>query len=352
MAGITTFLDPAQLPGRTQEQKTFDTAVAYVMQNWPTWGAEVNATWAAFNAALAGVNAIAAGGAYAIPFVYSSNVTVADPGARYMRLDNASPYSAGQLVLSTTSAAGKAITQLVGGAMSSTNSSKASIRISSLDGDRYVVYRATAIALPTAAYIVLAVSAVSSQGANFINGETLLMFVQPSGDKGDKGDAGQGAFTNMVVLRSTQSWSAPAGKTLAKITVVDGGYSGAKKGSDATDGVSTVGGRGGNVSVSIRAITPLAAYTATVGAGGVASTALSAASAQPGGTSSFSGPNFTTLTSSNGDINAAGMYASDSFGGGNLLGPGTSGIGHGGTGGNGYGGAGGNGTAGAIIIEF
>jgi hypothetical protein len=65
---ITTLLDPALLPARTMDQDTFNAAMAYLMTNLPTWGAQTNAIQS-------NLNSIAAGGAYALPYTFSSSAS-------------------------------------------------------------------------------------------------------------------------------------------------------------------------------------------------------------------------------------------------------------------------------------
>lgn len=350
-AGITTFLDPAQLPGRTQEQKTFDTAVAYVMQNWPTWGAEVNATWAAFNAALASVNAIAAGGAYALPYTFDSATADTDPGAGKLRLSSATQNASTTMRLDVL-ANGQDVSSILDAFDASSSTVKGSIRLVKLgDATKWLTFDVTARAAPTGYRNITVANTGGSSASPFVAGDPVMLLFQRNGDKGDIGQPG---FSNLLVLRSTQTWTPPAGVTKAKITIVDGGYSGGKL--DGTANGSTIGatgGRGGNASVAVRAVTPGVAYTATIGAGGVASTSINAASPVAGGQSSFSGSNFTTLTSAGGDIQAPGASPPGTVAGGaTLVAPAAPGIGTGGAGGDGYGGNGSNGAAGALIIEY
>ena len=165
----------------------------------------------------------------------------------------------------------------------------------------------------------------------------------------------------MLVLRSTQAWVAPAGALKAKITLVDGGTS-SQTTNNGNGTAKTLAGRGGNTSTSVRTITPGVSYTATVGAGGAGPAAYTNAQ-NAGGLSSFSGPNFTTLTTSNGDIQVPGSditagssgtsSGGTSFFGNNVNNSGAAGtqIGQGG-GSTIDGNAGYSGAAGAVIIEY
>ena len=187
MAGITTFLDPTQLPGRTQEQKTFDTAVAYVMQNWPTWGAEVNATWAAFNAALASVNAIAAGGAYALPYTFDSATADADPGAGKLRLSSATQNASTTMRLDVL-ANNQDVSSILDKFDASTSTVKGSIRLVKLgDTSRWLTFDVTSRAAPTG-YRNITVANTGGSAANpFIAGDAVMLFFQRNGDMGAQG---------------------------------------------------------------------------------------------------------------------------------------------------------------------
>lgn len=122
-------------------------------------------------------------------------------------------------------------------------------------------------------------------------------------------DVTLGGFCNMVVLRTTQTWTPPAGITRAEITVADGGYS-----STAHTNTTFTGGNGGAASISVRAVSPSVTYTATIGAGGVGGAAGTDTASVAGGASSFSGTGLTTLTSSNGDLSVPGGTAINSTG--------------------------------------
>jgi fermentation-respiration switch protein FrsA (DUF1100 family) len=76
---ITTLLDPSLLPARTMDEPAFNAAVAYLMTNFPVWGAQVNST-------LAGMNIVAAGGAMGVQYTFDTATTNADPGSGKIRM--------------------------------------------------------------------------------------------------------------------------------------------------------------------------------------------------------------------------------------------------------------------------
>lgn len=149
---------------------------------------------------------------------------------------------------------------------------------------------------------------------------------------------GQAGFTNLVVITSTQTWTAPAWVTKIKLTLVDGG-----------EGGSPTPGRGGNSGISIISVTPGGPYTANVGSGGASLAQVNSGFATNfnGGLSSFSGTGIPTVTTANSALKVAGGTAQNNdYGGGTLVAP---------TGSTGYGaGAAYNqsGRAGVVIIEY
>ena len=129
--------------------------------------------------------------------------------------------------------------------------------------------------------------------------------VAPNLDAVNWGPVAQVGFSNMVVIRSTQSWTPPPGIVKAEITVINGGWQGYNGGAGA--------GPGGSSSISIRDVSSSITYTATIGSGGTGGLNTSGTR---GGLSSFSGTGLTTLTSANGDIkigsssNGSSLYSS------------------------------------------
>ncbi|MFC5548204.1 hypothetical protein [Massilia aerilata] len=182
MAGITTFLDASQLPGRSQDQQTFDNAMAYVMQNFPKWGSEINAT-------LAALNALQAGGVYAMPYKFSTTTTDGDPGAGFLRLDNATQNAAATLRLDLAGMDTVDYTGLIDTFDASTSAVKGQIRIAKQsDPSKFLDFNVTARAAPSG-YRNISVSPIASTSASpFANNEPVMLFFQRTGDKGTAGD--------------------------------------------------------------------------------------------------------------------------------------------------------------------
>lgn len=165
-----------------------------------------------------------------------------------------------------------------------------------------------------------------------------------------------------LLVTTTQVYNFPPGPPFrAKITVQDGGNSGASSAANLG-----AGGNGGNASISWRTIDPSVPVTITIGAGGVGPTAGTSLPSNAGGASSFAPRGGTALSSANGDLLFAGGVSpnhtiSAGLGGGDggqsLMAPlspfGLAGVSYGGGGGGGNTGAAGpNGAPGAILIEY
>jgi hypothetical protein len=174
---IQTFLDPTLLPNRTQDQTTFDNAMAYVMQNLSTWGNEVNGT-------LGGLNALLAGGAYALPYVFDTSTVDADPGVGKLRLSSTTQNAATVLRLDTT-AGGADISSMLDTFDASTSPVKGSFKIVKVsDLSKFLTFDIMARTAPSG-YRNFAITNTGGSSANpFANGDAVLVFFQRNGDQG------------------------------------------------------------------------------------------------------------------------------------------------------------------------
>jgi hypothetical protein len=333
---ITTLLDPTLLPARTMDQSTFDSAMAYLMTNLPIAFTQMNSTEA-------GMNGLAAGGAYAIPYTYKAYAAVgfAAGGVLALTPEGGAQTATTTIYVDVINGAGKSVAPTLDTFDDSTSSVKGHILIMKQgDPSKWLLFSVSAVTTSTY-YRAIAVALVNSSSASpFTVNDTVMLFFQRTGDKGDKGDTSNG-FGNRVVCTSTQSWTPPAGITKAKITVQDGGSGG----SNTSGGW---GGVGGNAGSSIVTVSSATTYTATIGAGGVVPSGA-------GGASSFSGSGLTTITSASAQLTFKGGVsvanpASAALGGSSMFG----GVGtNGGSSGYGVGGNfGAAGTAGVIVIEY
>lgn len=178
---IETFLDEAKLPSRTMEQKVFDAAVDYVFRNFPKWGREVNA-------ALGALNSMAAGGAYAFPYVFDSATVDGDPGVGKIRLGSTSQNASTVMRMDVQIVGGVDISNVLADLRAATSSVKGSIRLVKMtDPSKWMIFDVTAVALPSG-YRNLTVSARAASGPNpFTNGDALIVYIDRNGDVGTAG---------------------------------------------------------------------------------------------------------------------------------------------------------------------
>ena len=337
---ITTLLDPTLLPARTMDEASFNAAMAYLMTNLPIWGGQMNEMQA-------NLNSISYGGAYALPYNFSSSASEVDPGSGKLGLSSAPQTSSVALRVNLTNSAGVDSLSLLNDFGASTSAVTGTVRlVKQGDPSKWLVFNVTA-AVQYAGYMRLTVVGRGGSSASpFVAGDALILAFQRTGDVGSRGQG----FTNMVVMTSTGTWQPPAGITKARVTVQDGGQAGATNAS-----APTIGGRGGNAGVSVVTVDPAVTYTATVGSGATISQ-------QFGGASSFSGTGITTLTSSNAALKYPGGPSIPTpstygdAGGSSLMSPASwasDGIGYGG-GGSGApaGGPARAGKQGVVIIEY
>lgn len=170
-------------PSRSDSASAFVTKADAWVAALPTLVTQVNQT-------AAQMNEVAAGGAYAIPFIFDSTSTAdSDPGTgkiRFNQFSNQSTTTA--LYVDLTSSAGSDVSLLLNAMGSSTSAIKGAIRLVKLgDQTRWMVLNVTAVATPTG-YRGVTVSVVQASHTNpFVDGDGLVMYFQRSGDVGPAG---------------------------------------------------------------------------------------------------------------------------------------------------------------------
>jgi hypothetical protein len=300
-------------------------------------------------ALVAGLNTLAAGSAYAIPYTVDLSSTAdADPTAGKLRFNAATQNATTTIYLDLTGSDGADYTSIIDQFDASTSAVKGQIRIVKQgDPTKFLTFDVTARTTATGYRKLSLTNTGGSSASPFLAGDGVLIKFTRTGDKGVQGVSG---FSNKDVITATQTWVCPAGVTKAEVTVVNGGAGGAYSTGGSGNNIFP-GGGGGAAGVSVLTLTPNGSYTATVGAGGT-----TGATPGAGGASSFAGPGITTLTSGNATLKVpggAGLAIPGSIRGGSLLSPpGASGYGAGGLGGNDAGSTGTAGSAGIIIIRY
>lgn len=186
MTPITALTDPNQLPNQLQDQQTFDANMASMIDMFPERARQENGLAAEMMDMLAQSSVIAAGGAFAIPYVFDVTTTDADPGAGKLRLSSATQNAATVMRLDLTSA-GQDYTTLIDTFDDSSSAVKGSIRlVKQGDITKWMTFNLTALATPSGYRNLTVVCTDSSTTSPFTNGDALMLSFQRTGDKGDK----------------------------------------------------------------------------------------------------------------------------------------------------------------------
>lgn len=187
------------LPNRQMSQDVFDLAMAGMMVDLPVWAAQVNATAAA-------LNSIAAGGAYAIPYVFSTTTTDADPGAGFLRLGNATQNASTVMRLDLTSSAGTDYTAVLDTFDDSTSAIKGHLRLVKMgDPSKWLSFSITTLASPAGYRNLTVASTGGSVASPFANGDSVMLFFQRNGDKGDTGATGANGIVSAYIQTAEQT---------------------------------------------------------------------------------------------------------------------------------------------------
>jgi len=149
----------------------------------PAWGAAVDALAAA-------MSAIAAGTAVGIPYTFSTTTTDSDPGAGYLRLDNATQNTATTIRADLVGADGSTWTDVLATFAGSDSTVKGHILLQKLaDATKWILFTVSAVASPSG-YKNITVAVVSASSANpFTNNDSIILKFSRTGDKGANGTA-------------------------------------------------------------------------------------------------------------------------------------------------------------------
>lgn len=177
---ITALTDPSQMPSPLDDQETFDTKWANVLDLLPERGRQENEL-------AANMGVYAAGGAYAFPYVFDSSTADSDPGVGKLRLGSTTQNAANSMRMDLQAVGGADMTNVLADLRSVTSAVKGSIRVVKMtDPSKWLIFDVTAIALPTG-YRNLTVNWRATGGgvaSPFTNGDALLVFVERNGDSG------------------------------------------------------------------------------------------------------------------------------------------------------------------------
>ncbi|HAK92298.1 hypothetical protein [Massilia timonae] len=186
MRKITALMDPSQNPNQLQDQETFDTNMAGLIDGFVLRGEQENALADDMEELFATMSATAAGGAYSFPYVFDSSTADSDPGVGRLRLSNGNQTAAALLRIDNQIVGGVDISTVFADLAAVTSVKKGSIRlVKQSDPSKWVTFDVTTVAAPTG-YRNLSVASRVSSGINpFANGDALLVFVERNGDKGE-----------------------------------------------------------------------------------------------------------------------------------------------------------------------
>lgn len=172
-----------EAPSRAQPSTFADRADAFLAA-LPTFRTEANALAAA-------MTTIAAGGAMAIPYIFSTTTADADPGDGYLRLNNATQNLATVIRADLAGADGSTWTSVLDTFDDSTNTVKGFIRlVKTSDASKWIVFSVSALASPTGYKNITVAVVAASSASPFVNGDMILMHFSRTGDKGDTGATG------------------------------------------------------------------------------------------------------------------------------------------------------------------
>jgi hypothetical protein len=177
---------------------------------------ELNTFIAQVNTLAASLNAVAAGTALSIPLKFSTTTTVADPGAGYVRLNNATQNLATVIRLDLLGSDGSDWTAVEDLFDDSTSTIKGFITLKKAsDATKFLIFSVSALASPSG-YKNITVACVAYSSANpfALNDDLLLEFTR-NGDKGDPGATGNPGANGTGVIQqvSTDTTAVATGTT-------------------------------------------------------------------------------------------------------------------------------------------
>lgn len=290
---MTTITALPTAPSRS-DPANFATRADAFLAALPTMVTEINTLTAA-------LNSIAAGTAVALPYTFSTTTTDADPGAGYLRLDNATQNAATTIRCDLVGADGSTFTDVIATFDDSTSTIKGFIKLMALaDPTKWLLFSVSALASPSG-YRNITVAPVASSAANpFANNDEVVLTFTRNGDKGDTGASASSTLNRTIYTSGVNTFTPSAtGYYDVQLWGAGGGNSGA----------SSTGGGGGGYCRKIMYLTGGVGITATVGAGSSGgaggNTTFSTLTAN-GGSASTSGSAAAGGTASGGDTNISG----------------------------------------------
>jgi len=137
------------------------------------------------NAAIAELGAMAAGGAYAFPYVFDSTIADADPGPGKLRLSSATQNAATALRIDVLTQSGVSVAGVFDALQAVTSAIKGAVRIvKQADPTKWLLFDLSTIGTG-AGYRNIALTYRAGSGASpFANGDALMVHLDRNGDSG------------------------------------------------------------------------------------------------------------------------------------------------------------------------
>jgi hypothetical protein len=137
------------------------------------------------NAAIAELGALAAGGAYAFPYVFDSTIADADPGPGKLRLSSATQNASTALRIDVLSQSGVSVAGVFDALQAVTSAIKGAVRIvKQADPTKWLLFDLSTIGTG-AGYRNIALTYRAGSGASpFANGDALMVYLDRNGDAG------------------------------------------------------------------------------------------------------------------------------------------------------------------------
>lgn len=172
------FEDAAALPHRSQPKPEFDKKMGNFYRDLPVYSAQLKALVSA-------VQALAAGGAYAFPYVFDSSTADSDPGLGKLRLSNTTQTGSATLRMDVQIVGGVDISNVFADLRAATSAVKGSIRLVKMtDPTKWAIFDVSAVALPVGYRNLSVVARASSTVNPFTNGDALMVYIERNGDSG------------------------------------------------------------------------------------------------------------------------------------------------------------------------
>lgn len=214
---VNVFLDPAAMPNRSMDQQTFDNAMAALMQNLPVLASQINSTEA-------GMNSIAAGGAYAVPYAFKTGQVVStDPGAGKIGIITAGAQNAATaLYVDALNAGGADVTTLLDSMGGSTSAVKGQIRLQKQgDTTKWLTFNVTSVGAPSGYRVYYVTPTGSSAPSPFADTDALVLFFQSTGDRGQTGMYSIAKFSERQAANASAGSSVALGFTTRALNTTD-----------------------------------------------------------------------------------------------------------------------------------